>query len=73
MRLIHTEEVRPGVYVEAHLLSGENIWALRAYSYGPRNREVPAIASVPECRDVLATAQRLERERQADELRGGRV
>ena len=72
MRLVHTEEVRPGVWVQAYL-EGDADWALRAFEVGPKRKEVPATVTVEACRGVLRTAQRQERERQADELRGGRV
>ena len=69
MRLVHMEEVRPGVWVEAYLTSNGTDWALRAFEYGPRRREVAAVVSVVELHTVHTTAQRLDRERQADELR----
>ena len=71
MRLVHMEEVRPGVWIEAYLTSNGTdwTWALRSFAYGPRRREVPAVVAVRELHTVHTTAQRLERERQADELR----
>ena len=69
MRLVHMEEVRPGVWIESHLAINGTDWALRSFEYGPRRREVPVVVSVQELHTVLTTAQRHEREYQADELR----